>query len=294
MTTASGLRCSALSAIDEPLPGSAAHVRGWLCVEHPGPWGRDVLDDQVLGSDISAELGRRTAAADVRLMVIRRPGRATGGHTVLLANSRPDTTWCERLEIDDYPELLDLDLTAISGAAPGIGTTVEDPVVLVCAHGKRDQCCALYGRPVAAQLAAKFPAAVWECSHTGGHRFAPSVIVLPTGYSYGRLDATASAHVVEAAMRGKVALPGLRGRSCYRPAAQAAEVAVRDLTGDTDISALAVGEQDSGVLVAHRDGRSWWVEVGIEKLVPRAVSCGAKPKPVEVVRVREIRELPHQ
>lgn len=70
--------------------------------------------------------------------------------------------------------------------------------MLVCAHGKRDQCCAVLGRPIAARLSTEFGDTVWECSHTGGHRFAPSMILLPTGYTYGRLSAEQSA---EAARR---------------------------------------------------------------------------------------------
>ena len=41
---------------------------------------------------------------------------------------------------------------------------------------------------VTAALARVFPDEVWECTHLGGHRFAPTALVLPTGYSYGRLD----------------------------------------------------------------------------------------------------------
>lgn len=41
--------CSALSAVDEPLAGSAAVVRGWVCLEFNAAWGRDVLDGTALG-----------------------------------------------------------------------------------------------------------------------------------------------------------------------------------------------------------------------------------------------------
>lgn len=41
--------CSALSAVDEPLAGSAAVVQGWVCLEFNAAWGRDVLDGTALG-----------------------------------------------------------------------------------------------------------------------------------------------------------------------------------------------------------------------------------------------------
>ncbi|NMN96189.1 sucrase ferredoxin [Antrihabitans stalactiti] len=280
------MTCSAASAIDEPLPGTAANVTSWLCVEHPGAWGRDVLGDSVLGVELSAELAARTAAAGVRLMLIRRPGRTylSRPRTVLLANSVPGNTWCEQVAIDELDELLDIDLSRLSGAAPGIGAAVEGPVVLVCAHGKRDQCCALFGRPIAARLAATFPDVVWECSHTGGHRFAPSMIVLPTGYTYGRLDGDRSETVVAAALAGRVSSDGLRGRSSYGAAAQAAEVAVREQV-DAGVDDLTVTDSDGLPVVVHRDGRRWESAVRIATLPPRPASCGAVAKPVDTVTV---------
>ncbi|WP_238845888.1 sucrase ferredoxin [Nocardia terpenica] len=228
MTVFEGMSCSAAAA-DIPLPGSATRVTGWLCVEQPGAWGRDVLGDEVLGADITAELAARTKAARVRPTLIRRPGRNefTGARTVLLAATRPQGSWCERLEIADLKELLDLDLHLLNGPAPGLGAPVTDPTILVCAHGKRDQCCALLGRPIAARLSAEYPDRVWECSHTGGHRFAPAMVMLPTGSTYGRLSADAALRVVSDAHRNLVPLTGFRGRSCYTPVEQVAEIAVR-------------------------------------------------------------------
>ena len=289
--TADPTTCSAASAIDEPLPGTAANVPSWLCVEHPGAWGRDVLGDSVLGVELSVELAARTAAAGVRLMLIRRPGRTylTRPRTVLLANSVPGNTWCEQVAIEELDELLEIDLSRLSGAAPGIGAAVAGPVVLVCAHGKRDQCCALFGRPIAARLAATFPDAVWECSHTGGHRFAPSMIVLPTGYTYGRLDGDRSEAAVAAALAGQVSSDGLRGRSAYGAAAQAAEVAVRQRV-DAGVDDLIVVDNEGSPVVVHRDGRRWESTVRVATLPPRPASCGAVAKPVDTVDVA-VREV---
>ncbi|MBC2643435.1 MULTISPECIES: sucrase ferredoxin [unclassified Rhodococcus (in: high G+C Gram-positive bacteria)] len=282
--------CSALSAFDEPLAGTAAQVTGWVCLEFPGAWGRDVLDGTALGSDLARELGARADAAGVRIMFIRRPGRGAASperRTVLLAQSHPARSWCERLEIAFPEDLLDLDLGLIAGTAPGLGAPVTDPVVLVCAHGKRDQCCAVLGRPVAAALAEEFGDAVWECSHTGGHRFAPSQILLPTGYTYGRLSVRQSAEAVRAAARGEVYPTGLRGRSCWDVPGQVAELAVRELV-DAAADDLAV---HANSIVTHRDGRRWAVEVEERELPPRPASCRAAPKPVRPVVATGIRAL---
>ncbi|MGV9663506.1 sucrase ferredoxin [Nocardia niigatensis] len=303
-----GLSCSA-AALEVPLPGSATRSTGWLCVEQPGAWGRDVIGDEVLGPDITPELGARTKAAHVRPTLIRRPGRHgfTGLRTVLLASSRPEGSWCERLEIGDPRELLDLDLRLLNGPAPGIGAAVTDPLVLVCAHGKRDRCCALLGRPIAASLSAAHPDRVWECSHTGGHRFAPAVIVLPTGLTYGRLDEDSAHAMLAAADKGEVSLTGLRGRSCYTPVEQVAEVAIRRRIADTaaGLDDLTVEPAPDGTeyatdpatfagaaRVTHRDGRRWLVTARTVAYPPRQASCGAAPKLATAVVADQIEQLP--
>lgn len=297
MTGFAGMPCSA-AAVDVPLAGTATRVDGWLCVEHPGAWGRDVLGDQVLGPRISTELAARTAAARVRPTLIRRPGRTefTGARTVLLAASRPQGSWCERLLIDDLDQLLDIDLGLLAGPPPGLGEPVADPPVLVCAHGKRDRCCALLGRPIAASLAAAFPGRVWECSHTGGHRFAPAMVLLPAGLTYGRVDADTAVAAVLAADRGAVSLPGLRGRSCYPPVEQVAELAVRERIV-ASLDDLTVAPADPGTAeVAHRDGRRWVVRTRTVGLAPRQASCGAAAKPVTAVVADTVEEAdgPHR
>ncbi|MGV9678014.1 sucrase ferredoxin [Nocardia sp. NPDC003482] len=303
MTDFEGMLCSAAAA-DLPLPGTATRVSGWLCVEQPGAWGRDVIGDEVLGPEITAELAPRLKAARVRPTLIRRPGRNefTGDRTVFLVASGPRDSWCERLEITDLKQLLDLDLSLLDGPAPKIGAPVTDPLVLVCAHGKRDQCCALLGRPIAARLSAEYPDLVWECSHTGGHRFAPALVLLPSGLTYGRVDPEAALAAVAAAHRNDLALEGFRGRSCYTPVEQAAEIAVRHrisapadaLTVTTTPDATPTGDPSTfagAATVTHRDGRRWRITVHTVAYPPRPASCGAKPKPATGLVVDDIREL---
>lgn len=297
-----GMLCSAAAA-DLPLLGTAATVTGWLCIEHPGAWGRDVIGDEVLGPEITAELAARTTAAKVRPTLIRRPGRNefTGTRTVLLVSSRPEGSWCERFEITDLRQLFDIDLHLVDGPPPGIGVRVEDPLVLVCAHGKRDQCCALLGRPIAAALAAANPGRVWEASHTGGHRFAPAVVLLPSGLTYGRVDSTAAEALLAAADTGEVSLTGLRGRSCYDPIAQLAEVAVRQQLPPLPADALTVTPDPTptadptlagAALVTHSDGRRWRVTARTVAAAPRQASCGAAAKPATYLEPAAVEQLP--
>ncbi len=295
------LPCSAVAgAIGEPLAGTAATARSWLCLEQPGPWGRDALSASHLESGVSRALAALVAGTGVRIVLIRRPGSHPDRHRpvprhVYLAHTAPGNTWLERSTITDPKALLDLDFVRAGSGEPGLlGERVSAPLLLVCTNGRRDVCCALRGRPIAAALADRHGEAVWESTHLGGHRFAPTTVLLPTGYAYGRLDVAAADRLLT---RAEVVTDGCRGRSPWPPAGQAAELAVRARTGDEHPDALHVvaveGAADTGwlVTVAHRGGARWWVTVVQRQVSPsRAASCAAVPTPAIALEVLGVRE----
>jgi uncharacterized tellurite resistance protein B-like protein len=64
---------------------------------------------------------------------------------------------------------------------------LASPLLLVCTHGSRDRCCGSLGVPLAQGLKGE----VWQVSHLGGHRFAPTLWELPSWKVYGRVDCQA-------------------------------------------------------------------------------------------------------
>ncbi|MEM1255021.1 MAG: sucrase ferredoxin [Cyanobacteria bacterium P01_H01_bin.21] len=63
--------------------------------------------------------------------------------------------------------------------------------LLICTHGNVDVACSRFGNPIYQKLRDDYSATdlrVWRCSHFGGHRFAPTLIDLPTGQFFGHLD----------------------------------------------------------------------------------------------------------
>jgi hypothetical protein len=281
--------CAALAeTLGEPLAGTAAFARSWLAIEQPGPWGREALSASHLDEGVARELASLSAGTGVRIVLIRRPGSHPDRHRpvprqVFLAHTTPGRTWLERTTITDPKHLLDLDFARAGAGERGhLGAAVADPMLLVCTNGRRDVCCALRGRPLAAELAAAHGERVWECTHIGGHRFAPTAVLLPTGYSYGRLTARAAVRL----LAGDPDLLDCRGRSTWSPPGQVAELAVRESAGITDPDALSVTtvaepvEAGWMVTVAHRDGRTWRVTVAERELsAGRPASCGAAPTP---------------
>lgn len=257
-----------------------------MLLEVPGRWGRDIFDGEALGEELSERLKKHVADCGSRMLFIRRPGREgqrIDRHRFYLCDTRPGSRNIRVGSVDGPADMLGLDLSP-GGRVPGT-REVAGPVPLVCTHAKRDQCCAVRGRPVAAGLqtlvgdrlaALDADATVWECSHTGGHRFAPVLLLPGTGYTYGPAETELAARIVEAELGGRVATENLRGRSTWPPAGQVAEVAVRESGVEAGIDDLTVRIDPDAPLVAvvrHTDGRGWRVEAGRRPLPPRAQSC---------------------
>lgn len=285
--------CATLSAeLSEPLAATAAVAATWLLLEQSGPWGAKAPVESHLDTEVARALEGASGGTGVRVALIRRPGRHADHHTggrrqVIVAHTAPGASWVRRETVADPGELLGLDFAALgAGEHGGLGSAHQgDPLALVCTNGRRDRCCALLGRPLAAELAASGHSEVWEVTHLGGHRFSPTMLVLPYGYAYGRLTATSAKEVLEATADGRMTAEWCRGRSCWDRPGQAAELAVRRLVGEARADALTVAEQRElpegrrQVLVRHTgDGRAWEVEVaqGVSE-PPRPESCGKAP-----------------
>jgi hypothetical protein len=202
--------------------GTAFPADRVLLVEQPGGWGVAGLAGSRFDPVIARRLIGRLGEQGVRVLAIRRPGRLTAlaqhpQRSWGYADCRPGRQGIVWGTFQAAEELLQLDPVALAGRP-----TDTRPVYAVCAHGTRDMCCAIEGRPVATALARLVPGRVWECSHVGGDRFAANVLVLPTGQLYGRItDPVALASATEA---GRVLADRLRGQVGLPPAAQAAVV----------------------------------------------------------------------
>jgi hypothetical protein len=302
---------------DEPLAGTAATARTWLLIEQSGPWGAKALTSSHLDPDVGRALESAAAGTGVRVALVRRPGRHADRHAptrrqVYVAHTVPGNTWLRGTTVETPEELLRLDFAALgAGDHGGFGLPHEGgPLALVCTNGKRDRCCALLGRPLASDLALAEKEGVWEVTHLGGHRFSPTLLVLPYGYAYGRATAAAVKGILEAVRTDRIVLQGCRGNSAWDRPGQAAELAVRHAAQVSGAGTLSVLRTEAvawtaqtartadtdvprwEVTVAHTDGRRWSVTVEQgAALPPRPESCGGalgSPARMDVVAVREV------
>jgi len=292
--------------LHEPIAGTAVVATGWLVVEQPGPWGAKAPIQSHLDPDLGARIDDAAKKADIRFGLIRSPGRhaiasaeghPVGSRQVYAACTVPGRSWLLAGRIDDPVELLTLDLKALAdGDAAAVIASLpalapaDGPVALVCTNGKRDECCALLGRPIAHALAELAPGRVWESNHLGGHRFAPTATILPAGTMHAHLDVATATEMLAAAERGETTVDTLRGRSSWSKRGQSAEIAVRRVIGEPRLDALTVVEDDlESVLVRHRDGRHWTVAVSTEAAEPpRPESCGKEPFDMSVLRAGRV------
>ncbi|MCW2776422.1 MAG: putative sucraseferredoxin [Frankiales bacterium] len=237
--------CSDLSrARDEPLTATASRVERWLLVEHPGPWGPESVPSSRMDLHVARRLAELAAAGAARLVLVRRHrDEEVGeqGRWVFAVDSRPGSEQVRAVHVDDDDALLDL----APWRDPSGWEVVDEPLYLVCTHGRKDRCCAVRGRPVAHALSAARPGQVWESSHLGGDRFAPNLVVLPEGLYVGHVEASEVVAVVEALEAGTLPDGLVRGRSSLPSPAQAAQHFARAASGRLGRDDLAPVRQEA-------------------------------------------------
>jgi hypothetical protein len=268
----------------DPLVGSASPARRWLLIEHPGPWARAALDSVGIAPAQEA-LVSAIVPGVTRVMLVRRPGRQPRDGRRLWtvvdhdAGQLASGTWGQTADVrESTPDRPDAGLLA---AADALAHATSDdrpsdptvlPLLLVCAHGRHDVCCAVRGRPVAAALASRWPGQTWECSHTGGDRFAANVVVLPDGVYYGQLDAVTAVDVVEAHLAGRVDVDHLRGFTTVPAPAQAALAEAHRRWGPA-------GPRSFRTTSVTHDNGSWHVELTGADGLPQRVSATVTRSP---------------
>ena len=270
-------------AASESLAATASRIDRWLLVEYRGLWDRDVLGGSLLSASLKEHLRDQLARlGHARLLFIKQPShRAQARRMLYIGSSRPGEESLYALEFERHDDLLGYDFASalLEGGTPGV--PVEHPVFIVCTHGRRDRCCAKYGRPLYDGLKGKIdPDWVWQSTHVGGDRFAGNVVVLPEGLYFGRVGEADLDPLLDSYFDGRIYLDLYRGRSAYTFAVQAAERVVREaevLTGIDDVSLERVERRRDGWTVNLRvQGVSRKVDVAVELAdEPVYLTCGS-------------------
>jgi hypothetical protein len=278
--------CAAVSsASEEPLAATASRIDHWLLIEYRGAWARDVLGECLFSPELKAHLRAQLARLErSRLLFVKKPERRTqGGRHIFFGTSRPGRERFFELEVEHQNDLLGLDFVATLAGAGTPARPFEGPLYVVCTHGKRDRCCARYGRPLYDALCHETDSArVWQSTHVGGDRFAGNVVVLPQGLYYGRVESADTGALLATHAAGRIDLDRYRGRSAYSFAAQAGERAIRESEGLLGIGDLrfvgssALGDDAWRVRFRTPDDALHEVEVAATRAAePAYLTCDA-------------------
>lgn len=259
------MRCSE-SALVEPLAGTAPLARWWWLIEVPGAWGRDAV------ADCRVPAVRALTSDDRRrVILVRRPGRHPakddrGPLRVWIAGAMPGdpparVAVAEPEDLASWPD----------AGPPHAHPDPLAPVLAVCTNSARDMCCGIDGRALVTALGAAGVDGVWECSHLGGHRFAPTALHVPTGLVYGRLTEAVARRLLHTGP-DEHSVSWLRGRSALEAPAQAAEIALllQGIHPDPRSAQVEVADDEAVVTFAGDTSMHLRRTTGPS----RSVSCG--------------------
>ena len=246
--------------------GTATEAAHWLLIEDPSPWGERAVEEADWASDVRQTLDRWTEAVpDLRVQLIRREltTRDTPGQVRCVAVRAGPAPVVKHWSLDTYRNLAGIDVPAALRADSPIDDPV--PLLLTCVNGKRDACCAKWGRPAAQAAAEAAPDAAWQTSHLGGHRFAPTALVLPHGTHYGWLRPEDMPDLMAAHREETMYdLDRVRGPVHQPQPVQAACLALRQRLGLSAVGAVR------GKSAGKRDDGTWTVRVAAEGQVHTA------------------------
>lgn len=297
--------CSTLSLeAGEQLFGSASTNEVWFLLEYNRPWGAKVLPDSELSESVKNTLnGHIKATPKSNLLFIKQQFRHVEGITFYVALTRETNPQLYEFHLESYDDLLTLDIPAIvAGNSAYDDRLTDEPLFLICTNARRDQCCAKYGLPVYKTMVNYAGSRVWQCSHLGGHRFAPASLFLPYGISYGRFKPEVITQMMSDYEQGIIQLDFLRGRVCYENAAQAADYFLRAEIEVGEIDALKlvnmqVMEKDSWLVEFEESGTNTTYSVHVQKLMTEIetfTSCVSTEKvPMWKYRLLALSSLPN-
>ena len=275
--------------------GSMGIYESFLLVEWPLPWPRDIGEVPALG-----ELHGELAAAGCRLQGVVPSGDSAQRRVVRYFRDSSPFVRFERRELVVAPSeviaaarhlLADPTGSPAGGAAAGTTAAPMSPSpeaavdVLVCTHGRRDRCCGSMGTELALELAADPDrlgplARARRTSHTGGHRFAPTAMVLPDGTGWAFADMGLLSQVVQ--RQGPVGDVLSRYRGCAGMGSPRIQVLERAVLGEVGWDLLDLprwgSEEPDGTVRLHveRSGATdtWEATVGTGRVLP-VPECGA-------------------
>jgi hypothetical protein len=213
------LRCSpAIRGLGVDPIGSAQAGSSYLLVDLPLPWQHDLSEDPRL-DELHAAV-RELAGAGHPWRVQATAPQDDGARRIV-AYERPTgpASGFLRRELAAGPgdevaqAIVLLQEVGIQGIGPDPSPGAD---LLLCTHGARDICCGGSGTALWKELRERVHVVpddvrLSRTSHTGGHRFAPTAVLLPEGTTWAWLDAGLVRTILQRDGEVAAVLPHYRG-----------------------------------------------------------------------------------
>ncbi|GIU84678.1 MAG: hypothetical protein KatS3mg008_1453 [Acidimicrobiales bacterium] len=258
--------------------GTATAVGSWLLVEWPLPWPPDAAEIPAL-----AEVAHVAEGKGARLQLVV-PQSTEDKRTVVSYRRRERDGWFSGFEpfevwADEHAVvevalgLLSEPTQRVPRGAGDEGNRPAHRIALVCTHGSRDVCCGSKGARVASEMLDD--PRILRTSHLGGHRFAPTVLVLPEGTLWAWMDAQTVRRVLDRRGDPRDVVHHLRGCTALTPPqVQAVDVALFSAHGwswlDWDRRGEMLDEERVRFEARSPDGRvhAWTAKVSRSRSLP--------------------------
>jgi hypothetical protein len=217
--------------------GTASNYKTFIAIECPPPWTPNEFDSKFVPENLRS-LGKwinddYDQFQTCLLLIHHAASRQPDVTRILIFDQDSGLTRRYRsLEFhvadpDKIAPLISDHLAGSSITAVPITNSFRD--IFVCTHGSHDKCCARYGYPLyreALSVANRLSlddVRIWQASHIGGHRFAPTAIDFPEGRYYGHLDPSSLSSILTRTGDIYALRRVYRGWSCLPWAVQALE-----------------------------------------------------------------------
>jgi len=265
----------------------------WYLLEYRQTWAAKAPESAELPAAVRERFDAWVQSTpNCRPQLIRRPGRSEEPLSFYVARTGGGV---RRYSLERYEDLLELDAPAVADSLTASDQEPSTPILLVCTHGKRDPCCAVFGQPVYERAASSTDFDVWQTSHLGGHRFAATLLFLPLGLCYGRLRPDEVEELLETTRKREIwRLDRFRGQVAQPTAVMAAEHFVREHTGQRSASSFhheSLRALDAGLFeaVIAVGKERWRAVVGWDATeLLASPSCGKPPERIRTPRLHAL------
>lgn len=223
--------CSVISTESGESPfGSAWHAERFIAAEIPLPWKYNFMESPNVPDGLHALLKGMWDQGIYPAMIGFAPDDiwSVPGHTRVIEYRIPQAPFSgfgqrEYLfPTELVPEIMESFLRDEHGDSleeyrRDIVSGQRD--FMVCTHGAIDACCAKFGYPIYKMMRmmaenADHNMRVWRCTHFGGHRFAPTMIDMPSGRYWGHLEARDLGQIVRHELPRELIRDRYRGWAC--------------------------------------------------------------------------------